>query len=159
MATPIRRQYQIFIDRPPQAVFDFFENLKSYGRILTADQEILNEAQTALWEDTLLRLRWKQGALSRILELRIEDWNEPHGFVERQEVGPFAFFVRRHKFHEFQTGTLMTDVLEYGLPPGPAGVLLDRMYLSAHLDPMMHHQQSEAKRLLETVTRIKGRGV
>lgn len=159
MATPIRRQYQLFVDRPPQAVFDFFKNLKSYQRILPAEQEILNEAETALWDGGLLRLKWKQGAIWRQQELRITEWNEPHGFMERQESGPFGTWVHRHRFTEFQTGTLMSDMLEYTLPSGPVGLLLDKMYLTPHLDNLMNQRQKEAKRLLETVTRIKGRGV
>jgi hypothetical protein len=159
MATPIRRQYQIFIDRPPQAVFDFFRHLKSYGRILPEEQQITNEAETALREEGCLRLKWKQNGLWRLQELDIVEWNPPHGFVEKQVQGPFATWTHRHRFHEFQSGTLMTDLLEYTLPTGPAGVLLDKLYLASRLDAVMNHRQQEAKRLLETVTRIKGRGV
>jgi ligand-binding SRPBCC domain-containing protein len=159
MATPVRRQYQVFIDRPPQAVFEFFKNLRSYSRILPPEQEITNEAETALREEGILKLRWKQGAVWRNQELQIVEWNPPTGFVEKQIQGPFAIWTHRHKFSEFQTGTLMSDTLEFTLPTGPVGILLDKLYITPHLDTLMNQRQQEAKRLLETVTRIKGRGV
>ena len=156
--TPIRKQYQIFVDRPPQAVFDFYQSLKSYARILPDEQEIANEAETSLREDGILRLRWKQG-LWRTVHLQIIEWNPPVGFTEKQSDGPFATFLHRHKFTAFQSGTLMSDQIEYTVAAGPFGLLQEKMYLGAHLDTLMNHRQAEAKRLLETVTRIKGRGV
>jgi ligand-binding SRPBCC domain-containing protein len=161
MPGPVQRRYQIFIDRPPQAVFDFHTNLKNHARICPPEmpEEVVSGLDSPLGEGARVTFRAKHGGVWRTLEAEIVEWDPPRGFTDRQVNGPFALWVHRHKFAPFQTGTLMTDQVEYTLPAGPLGALAEKLWLGAHLDAFFNHRQNEAKRLLEQVTRIKGRGV
>lgn len=154
-----RRQYQIFIDRPPEAVFAFHAALKNHTRISPPDQqeEILTPLDTELGEGVRITFRAKHGGVFHTLESEIGEWNPPHGFVDRQISGPFASWTHRHRFVAFQSGTLMTDSIEYSAPAGPLGSLADKLWLGKHLDEFFHYRQKETKRLLEQVGRIKGR--
>lgn len=157
----LRRQYQIFIDRPPQAVFDFFTTLRNYGRITPESQreEYLSDVFTQMGEGLTLKKRIKQGAAWKAMELSIVEWNPPHGFAEQQTSGPWGSFLHRRKFTPFQTGTLFSETLEYTPASGPLGALLEKLSGGAQMDALFAHRHAEAKRLLETVTRIKGPGV
>lgn len=156
---PVRKQYQIFIDRPVEAVFAFHVNLKNHPRTCPPDQmeEIVSGGDTPLEEGSRVTFRAKHGALWRTLEAEICDWNPPSGFTSRQVKGPFGTWIHRHRFVPFQTGTLMTDSIEYTVPAGPLGALLNKVWLGTHLDEFFRFRQNEAKRLLEQVGRIKGR--
>ena len=161
MPVPIvlRRQYQIFIDRPPEAVFAFQTNLRNHTRTSPPEngEEILSPLDTVLDHGVCVTFRAKHGGAWQTLVSQIVEWNPPFGFTDRQVSGPFAAWTHRHKFVAFQTGTLMTDQIEYAPPAGPLGALADKLWLGKHLDDFFNHRQKEAKRLLEQVGRIKGR--
>lgn len=42
-------------------------------------------------------------------------------FVDEQRFGPFAMWHHEHHFKEIKGGVLMTDILTYAMPLGPAG--------------------------------------
>jgi ligand-binding SRPBCC domain-containing protein len=48
---------------------------------------------------------------------------EPDFFVDEQRFGPYRFWHHQHLFREIDTGTVMTDLVHYGLPCGFLGRL------------------------------------
>jgi ligand-binding SRPBCC domain-containing protein len=154
-----RRLYQLFIDRPPEAVFEFHANLKNHPRINPPEsrEEVVSPLDTELALGVHLSFRTRYSGLWHPLESEVVEWNPPFSFVDRQVTGPFASWSHRHRFVAFQTGTLMTDQIEYTPAGGPLGNLAEWLYLGKRLDEFFHHRQAEAKRLLEQVGRIKGR--
>jgi len=44
---------------------------------------------------------------------------EPFYFVDVQRIGPYKFWHHQHHFKETETGTEMTDILNYALPFDP----------------------------------------
>lgn len=157
----LRRQYQIFIDRPPQAVFDFFTSRKNHARICPEgwDEEVLGDVETPLSQGAQMTVQTKRaGSASRPMTTEISEWNPPHGWSEKQIVGPFVSYSHKCKCTAFQTGTLLTDTIEYAPPAGgPLGKLADKIYLGKRLDTFFNGRHKEAKRLLEQIGRIKGR--
>lgn len=157
---PIRRQYQVFIDRAPEDVFAFHADLKNHARLSPPDQQEKVVAVSPIGPLALgsqVTFEAKHGSARRTLESVITEWSPPHGFTDRQVRGPFASWTHRHRFVAFQDGTLMTDQIEYEAPAGPLGMLADKLWLGEHLDRFFNHRQQEAKRLLEQMGRIKGR--
>jgi len=167
----IRRHYQIFIDRAPDAVFAFFADPRNHSRISPPghDEELRVVAEQAgegatsvatLGPGAQATLR-AGGPLARALTVQVSEWNPPHGFTLRQTPtggnGAFTAWAHRRKLTPFQTGTLLRDEIEYEVAAGPLGALADKAFLGARLDKTFHHRQTEAKRLLERIGRIKGR--
>ena len=157
----LRRQYQIFIDRPPQAVFDFFASRKNHARICPEgmDEQVLGDVETPLSQGAQMTVQTQRASsASRPMTTEINEWNPPHGFSEKQIVGPFASWTHRRKFTVFQTGTLLTETIEYApLTGGPLGKIADKIWLGKRLDGFFNGRHKEAKRLLEQIGRIKGR--
>ena len=157
----LRRSYQIFIDRPPEAVFEFFASRKNHARICPDDfnEEVLGDPDAPLADKTQMTVQTRRAsAASRTMTTEISDWKFPNGWTETQIVGPFASWTHRRKFAPFQTGTLLSETIEYvPLSGGPIGVLADKMWLGKRLDAYFNGRHKEAKRLLEQIGRIKGR--
>ena len=110
----LRRQYQIFIDRPPQAVFDFFASRKNHARICPEgmDEQVLGDVETPLSQGAQMTVQTQRASsASRTMTTEIGEWNPPHGWSEKQIVGPFAQWTHRRKFTVFQTGTLLPKPL------------------------------------------------
>jgi ligand-binding SRPBCC domain-containing protein len=156
---PIRRQYQLFVDRPPQAVFEFLTTVKNWSRIMPEDDPILllSGEDVELHTGSRVVYQVKRSGALQTVALEIADWTPPHGFTERQVQGLYVAWTHRHRFAEFQGGTLMTDIVEYLPTSGPLAALQDKLFTGSKLDAYFHHRQQETKRLLELVGRIKGR--
>jgi ligand-binding SRPBCC domain-containing protein len=107
----------------PEDVFAFFAdagNLEELTppwlkfRILTAGA-IHIEAGTEIryrisWHG--VPVRWKT---------RIIQWSPPYRFVDFQLRGPYRLWHHTHRFQACEGGTLMTDIVRYGLPFGIIG--------------------------------------
>ena len=160
MGTPTRRQYQIYIERPVEAVFVFHADLKNHARLSSPEmpEEIIAGLDTPRAVGACITYRTRQGATARQQTCKLIQWDPPHGFAEEQVNGPFASWVHRRRFTAFQSGTLMADLIEYEPGAGPLGAIAERLWLGKHLDTAFRHRQNEAKRIMEQVGRIKGLG-
>lgn len=152
MATPVRRQYQIYIERPPETVFAFLLDLKNHARLCPEEalEEAFAQEAAPLSEGSRVLLR---GGLWRERMVTVCDWTPPHGFVLRQAEGGWSL---RRRMVPFQEGALFTEVYEY--PAGPLGTLGERFGPGKRLDDWARFRQNELKRILERIGRIKGPG-
>ncbi|NND71425.1 MAG: SRPBCC family protein [Rhodothermales bacterium] len=55
---------------------------------------------------------------------RIEMWDPPHQFVDRQLKGPYKLWHHTHTFESVDNGTLMRDIVRYRVP---GGALINRL--------------------------------
>ena len=60
------------------------------------------------------RIRWRGVPLR--WRTRIDAWEPPYRFVDRQESGPYRLWVHEHTFEERAGRTLMRDRVEYPVP-------------------------------------------
>ena len=157
----LRRSYQIFIDRPPEAVFEFFASRKNHARICPEDfgEEVLGDPDIPLSQGAQMTVQTRRASSApRTMTTEVSDWSVGHGWTETQIVGPFSSWTHKRKFSAFQTGTLLADTIEYApLAGGVLGVLADKLGLGKRLDTFFNGRHKEAKRLLEQIGRIKGR--
>ena len=151
MKAPLRRQYQVYIDRPPEVVWAFHTDLSNHPRTCPPRnrEQVLKGLNEPLHEGSRLVFRARHAGFWRTLEAEIAEWNPPASFVSRQVRGPFRSWTHRHKFAPFQRGTLMTDQIEYRPPFGLLGLFADRLWLGSYLDRLFAYRQQTAKRLLE----------
>jgi uncharacterized membrane protein len=156
MAATVKRQFQIYIERPPDAVFAFLTDPKNWPRFCPEDAVETIASGPNSWEKGA-QLTLTGGSLgNRTLE--IVEWQAPSLFALRQVSGGFASFLHRRRLTPFQKGTLRTDQIEYVPAGGPLGALSDRLFLAKRVDENIQHEHAEAKRLLERIGRIKGPG-
>ena len=65
---------------------------------------------------------------------RIEEWDPPHGFIDRQVKGPYALWHHTHSFEPAGEGrTLMHDVVRYRHRLGPLGGVAQRLVVERDL--------------------------
>lgn len=58
----------------------------------------------------------------------IESWGPPHQFVDVQLRGPYRVWRHTHRFVSEAAGTRIVDDVEYELPLGPLGRLVDALW-------------------------------
>jgi NADH dehydrogenase len=124
-----------FVPRPLPDVFDFFARPDNLGRITPPRMrfEFLREdraMRSGLEIDYRLRpllgipVSWRT---------RIDAYDPPNSFEDVQLRGPYRRWEHRHTFRAVDGGTRMTDEVEYELPFGPLGDLINRLVVRGEL--------------------------
>ena len=60
---------------------------------------------------------------------RIAEWQAGMRFIDVQEYGPYRYWRHTHTFEGFGRSTLVSDLVEYVLPFGPAGALAHALFV------------------------------
>lgn len=137
------------VQRPLPEVFDFFsraENLERLTppwmqfRILTPTPIEMKPGATIAYSIRLrgITLRWLT---------EIEKWNPPFEFVDVQAKGPYKFWRHTHRFSVVDSGTAVTDSVQYTLPFGWLGRLAHRLQVKRDLSKIFDYraQQIQAR--------------
>ncbi len=80
----------------------------------------------------------------------IEDFEKDHYYIDRQIDGPFSLWIHTHKFEDHASGTLVTDLIEYDLPFGLFGKLLDDLYVRRELKKFFDFRHAQVKKFFES---------
>jgi len=137
------------VAHPLAATFEFFAEAGNLERITPPwlSFRILTEpARMAVggvisYRLTLHRvpLRWTS---------RIEAWDPPHRFVDRQVSGPYALWQHTHSFEEVEGGTQIRDRVRYRQRLGPVGAAAERLFARRDIERIFDHRARAIPRLL-----------
>jgi ligand-binding SRPBCC domain-containing protein len=144
----IRRELRV--GHPLPVVFDFFsrpENLERitppwmHFRILTEPPIQMKAGATISYALRVrgLPLRWLT---------EIESWNPPHEFIDVQAKGPYKYWHHTHRFSEVEGGTLIEDLVEYGLPFGFLGRLVHRFLVEKDVAAIFDYRSQRVQELI-----------
>jgi ligand-binding SRPBCC domain-containing protein len=141
---------ELWVPRPLPVVFDFFsrvENLERITppwmrfRILTPLPVEMKKGATIAYE-----LRVRGIPLQWLTE--IERWDPPFEFVDIQSKGPYRFWRHTHRFSEVDDGVSISDVVEYALPFGLLGQLVNRLQVARDLSRIFDYRTERIRALL-----------
>ena len=119
-----------WIGRPIEEVFTFFsdaDNLEAITprqlnfRILTPGPIRLAAGARIDYQLTLYGIPLKWATL-------IESWEPPREFVDVQLRGPYRVWRHTHRFVSEGAGTRIVDDVDYELPLGPLGRLIEALW-------------------------------
>ena len=62
-------------------------------------------------------------------------------FIDEQRFGPYAFWHHQHHFAEVDGGILMTDILNYKLPLGFLGDIVDSVFVHNEVEGIFKYRK------------------
>ena len=138
------------LEGPPEHVFPFFADAANLERITPPwlGFRVLSP-RVEMREGTLIEYRLRLHGVPVRWRTRIDLWDPPHRFVDRQLSGPYRLWHHTHTFEpDGAGGTLMRDVVRYALPLGPLGALAHRLLVRRDLARIFDFRHAEVPRLL-----------
>jgi len=139
------------LDAPVERAFEFFsraENLEAITPPLLRFR-ITTPEPIEMGVGTLIRYRLRLHGIPVSWLTRIEEWDPPHGFVDRQVRGPYALWHHTHRFEPIgENRTRMTDIVRYGHRLGPLGALAERLVVRRDLDRIFDYRRDSIPALL-----------
>lgn len=128
-------QREQWIPAPVDRVFAFFSDAGNLEAITPpwVHFRIRTPRPIAMHVDAKIEYRLQLAGVPLAWRTRITSWDPPHGFVDRQESGPYALWEHTHRFTPCGDGILMEDLVRYALPLGPLGALAHALAVRAAL--------------------------
>jgi ligand-binding SRPBCC domain-containing protein len=138
-----------FIQRPLLDVFSFFERPENLATITPSwlGFRLLTRSPVLMKKDAVIehsvrvmgvRVRWKS---------LIREYEPPFRFVDVQLKGPYAFWHHTHVFTEVNGGTLISDEIQYAMPLGVIGKIVQRVAVKRQLDDIFAFRAEMIKRI------------
>ncbi|MGY4543434.1 ligand-binding SRPBCC domain-containing protein [Arthrobacter sp. UYNi723] len=94
---------------------------------------LIDEGQEVTW-------RARHFGVPLTMTSRITALAFPASFTDEQVRGPFKFFRHVHEFQAAETGSIMTDRVEFAAPLGILGRLAERLVLRRYLQRLIAHR-------------------
>ena len=113
--------------------------------------EVLTPEPLDMEEGTLIDYRLRLHGLPLRWRSRIERWEPGRAFVDRQVHGPYRLWHHRHEFEAAPEGTVVRDIVHYGLPLGPLGQLVHALLVERDLARIFDYRREAVTRVLGAV--------
>lgn len=79
----------------------------------------------------------------------------PNYFVDEQRFGPYALWHHQHWFKEVQGGVEMTDVVNYAIPLGLLGQLVNALFVGREVNRIFDHRFTILNDYFKSVNTIR----
>ncbi len=71
-------------------------------------------------------------------------------FVDEQRVGPYAIWHHQHHFKAIEGGVEMTDIIDYVIPLGPLGKIMNPILVKGKLKEIFDYREQKVAQLFGT---------
>jgi ligand-binding SRPBCC domain-containing protein len=132
-----------WVPSPPKTTFKLFSDACALERITPRwlDFRVISSGPIEMREGVLIRYALKLHGLPVKWLTRIEAWDPPHRFVDRQLQGPYRMWVHSHTFLPRDDGTAIVDRVRYELPLGVLGELARIAVVRRDLEQIFDYRQ------------------
>jgi ligand-binding SRPBCC domain-containing protein len=134
---------------PVEKVFPFFSEASNLEAITPPELRfrILTPAPVQMREGALIDYQLKLHGVGFRWRTRIAHWDPPHGFVDEQLKGPYAFWHHTHNFYDEGGKTRMDDEVLYRLPLWPLGEVA-YPWVSRQVERIFAYRRRKIRQLL-----------
>jgi ligand-binding SRPBCC domain-containing protein len=118
------------VDRPVDEVFAFFSDANNLEAITPRQLnfQILTPGLIRMAAGARIDYQLKLYGIPLKWATLIESWTPPHEFVDVQLRGPYRVWRHTHRFASEGAGTRIVDDVDYELPLGLLGRLVDALW-------------------------------
>jgi ligand-binding SRPBCC domain-containing protein len=132
-----------FIPSPMDRIFEFFSRAENLDRITPPwlHFKVLTKIPIHMEKGTLIDYALKLHGLPIRWKSQITKWEPPHLFVDTQIKGPYTIWIHQHHFRKQNGGTVMEDIVEYGVPGCILEPLIHFVFVRRDLDQIFDYRE------------------
>ena len=145
-----RYKSSVVINAPIERVFHFHDDTNNLLKITPKHIKVsfTTMGQQGVGQDIFLTVR-HLGIIPTSWHVRITEYQPPCRMVDEPIKGPFAGWKQIRIIESVPEGTKLTDVVEYELPFGWLGRLVNTIAVRKQIIGMFRYRQRRTKELLE----------
>jgi ligand-binding SRPBCC domain-containing protein len=143
------------LPRPPDEVFPFFADALNLERITPPwlGFRVVTPGPIEMGAGTRIDYRLRLHGVPLTWHTEIVLWDPPRRFVDVQLSGPYRLWHHTHRFEAVGDGTVMTDIVRYGLARGPLGALAHAVLVRRDLERIFDFRHRAVARLIMGLAR------
>ena len=133
---------EFWTPRPLAEVFEFFADACNLQELTPAflHFQVLTPAPIPMSVGTTIDYKLRMHGLPMKWRSLISAWEPPVRFVDEQVKGPYTFWHHEHTFEVRDGGTLIRDIVDYGVP---GGWLINRLFVQRELQKIFRYRTEQ----------------
>src|SRR6266576_2235290 len=139
---PVRFELVTTLAMPPEKAFDLSLSVEVHlASMAGSGEQVVGRIPSdslGLGDEVTWRA-WHLGAPWRLTS-RITAFDRPQGFIDEQVRGPFHRFHHEHRFEAIESGTRMTDIVEFEARGGWIGRIAERFVLATYVPSLINER-------------------
>ncbi len=141
-----------WLNAPRVDVFKFLSNASNNGRVNAPWLVFVPKGRDyEMYEGRMFIYKMRVRGLPVVWHSLISVWKPDQEFRDEQVSGPFAYWDHQHIFKEEQGGTRVVDVVDYRLPFGVLGRVVNWVLVRRELERIFVGRQQNVHRLLDEI--------
>ena len=126
---------QQIVDKPLDEVFDFFAKPENLAKITPSSLgfKMLSPSPVVMKEGALIDYTIKLMGIPIRWTTLITLFDPPNKFIDQQIRGPYSFWHHTHTFSKVDSGTSISDEVQYLLPLGIFGNIAHGLWVKRQL--------------------------
>jgi len=143
---------EIIIAAPIQHCFDMARNIDVHTETVwkhTQERAIAGVTSGCIAAGDNVTFEAVHFGVRQQLVSRVVEYDAPYLFVDEMQRGAFKSLKHTHQFENFESGTLMRDILQFEAPFGVLGWITEKLILKAYMRRFLEHRNNELKKLVE----------
>lgn len=141
-----------FIAAPIERVFDLSRHIALYKLVFQSRKEKLTSgaASALISKNETISIIAKHAGRQRMLMLKITTYQKPTLFIEEQVKGDLQNYKHEHHFKPVDNGTIVIDIIEFGIPKDIIGKIFGKVYFKKYLEEILRKKTELVRAYAET---------
>ncbi|MBI9071526.1 MAG: SRPBCC family protein [Melioribacteraceae bacterium] len=142
--------YETLIETNIEKCWDFFSNPNNLQKITPPEMKLkpIEEIKSKTYEGQIVTYKvYIFGFIPFTWVTEISSLENKKYFVDEQRFGPYKFWHHMHEFIEAENGVKMIDTINYILPFGILGNLVNKLLVSNQLKEIFSFREKKLKEI------------
>ncbi len=144
-----RFEKTVFFNKSADSAFRYHLCMNNIQNILPKHVKLkLLSVPCDLKFGSVVRMRIYLFGIPFFWETVITEYIQSEVFVDSLKKGPFSFWWHQHLFKPYNSGTLLTDMIDYDLPCGIFGKFINHIFVRKELEKIFMERHQKAMQYL-----------
>jgi ligand-binding SRPBCC domain-containing protein len=136
-------KHVMIVSKSVENTFEFFSHPENLGKVTPSYLQFtfLTPLPVEMRKGTIIDYRLTIYKFRVHWRTEITLWEPPHRFIDKQIKGPYRLWVHEHTFESVNSGTRMTDLVEYAVPGGILAPLIHSFFVRKDIEKIFRFRE------------------